>query len=488
MLKIIEPGAQDFGVPMASLVEVHSRGVERTWMTKRAAAAGVFEGLELRPNPGHSIVHLIAMGDAEHYGMNRNGDIFFKQGQMLDIPEPFDGMTKQVQIHCGNIDRHQTFEKFAKVYRNHKNKDPKKSHGDVVKSAHNNAMARVELLVDLPDDNWGPELHKLASGEPVEFSMACRVPYDVCTYCGHKAGKKEQYCEHAKNHMTQILKSGHQVGVANDFMTYFDISKVFVNADRIAFGLMKAAGVTLVVPAAYLADDYMLFPPENESGVPDLSEETSVKLAELKKLCDIEKDVQALGSSPQDAAALPSDIPDDIMQELQALMPQDKSNLLGALADVKISLSLRDLMKLLLSKQYGSVEPEMDEAERLLPGLFGRALESNPEQFVADSGVNMGNGLLPGRIRSLISGLVPSHSLDMDPARQRVTMMIIRGGQPSMEPLEKPAGLSSVAGGSKVARGLAEAYGRYKLAFLRRNGGTENRPLTALALLQHYWS
>lgn len=484
MIKIIEPGAQDFGVPMASLVEVHSRGVESTWMVKRAAAAGVFQGVDLKPRPGHSYVHLIAMGDADYYGMNRNGDIFYKTAHLMDIPEPFDGVTRHVQIHCGNVDRHQTFEKYAKVYRHHKNKDPLKAQGDVFKSAHNDKMSRVELLVDLPDDKWETELHKLASGDPVEFSMACRVPYDVCTYCGHKAAKKEQYCDHAKNQMTQILKSGHQVGVANDFMTYFDISKVWVNADRIAFGLLKAAGATLVVPSAYLADEYTLFPPESENS-PAING-AAEKLAELKKLCDIEKEVEALGSPLQEAGALPDDIPDDVMEELQGLLPKDKANLFGALSDVQISLSLKDFLRLVMGKNYGTVAPQVDEAEQCLPGLFTRQLDEAPNRFLGED-VEMGNGLLPKRIRDLVAGLVPTHSLDAEPVSKRITIMIIRGQKPSVGSLVKPAGLRTTGSKDGVASRLAEAYGRYKMAFLRRNGGTENRRLTAMALLQHYW-
>ena len=490
MNKIIEPGAFDFGVPMASLVDIHRRGVDHNWMVKRAASAGVFEGTDLKPQKDHSIVHLIAMGDAEYYGMNRNGDIFYKQGRVLDIPEPFDGVTRHVQIHCGNVDRHPTFVKYAHVYRNHKNKDPKKSQGDVIKSAHNGKMSRVELLVELPNHKWGTELHKLASGEPVEFSMACRVPYDVCTYCGHKAAKKEQYCPHAKDFMTQILKSGHQVGVANDFMTYFDISKVYVNADRIAYGLMKAAGMAggEIVPAAYLADDYALFPPEGEAT--DLAglSENETKLATLKKLSEIEKEIEAR-ANPSDNShlALPDDLPEEAMAELQSLASADKANLFGAMSDVQISLSLRDFLKLVMGNKFSTVSEHVDEAETCLPGMFGRMLDGSLNQLLGDD-VEMGGGLLPKRIRDIVSGLVPTHSLAEKPARGRVSIVIVRGKRPESAQLVKPAGYVADTEANSVAMRLAEAYGRYKLAFLQRNGGANNRSLTGLAVLQHYWS
>jgi hypothetical protein len=219
-IKTILPSSFGYSDPIASLVDVHSKGVDSTWLSKRAAA-GMFRDVDIRPEKDHSYIHLIAMGDAEFYGLNRNGDGFLKQGRMLTIPNPHDGKTTQVKIHCGNVDTHHTFEKVAKVYRNHVNKDPKKAEGDVYKSAHNDDMNRVELLVRVKNAGWEDELQKLASGEDIPFSMSCKVPYDVCTECGHKAAKRADYCDHLKHHMGEITKSGNQIGMMNDHMVYF---------------------------------------------------------------------------------------------------------------------------------------------------------------------------------------------------------------------------------------------------------------------------
>ena len=37
MFKVIIPNSEDFGVPVASLAEVHSGGIDSSWLTKRAA-------------------------------------------------------------------------------------------------------------------------------------------------------------------------------------------------------------------------------------------------------------------------------------------------------------------------------------------------------------------------------------------------------------------------------------------------------------------
>jgi len=291
--------------------------------------------------------------------------------------------------------------------------------------------------------------------------------------------------------MTQILKSGHQVGVVNDFMTYFDISKVYVNADRIAYGLMKAAGVAgEVVPAAFLADDYVLFPPDTGAGGLMIDGAAATKLAELKKLSDIEKEIEMMGC-PEDNSqlALPDDLPEDVMSQLQELLPGDKANLFGALSDVQISLSLNDFMRLVMGKKNTpAIEDQADAAQDRLPGMFSRMLDGPTNRFLNEN-VEMDDGLLPKRIRDLISGLIPTHSLAAEPARKRVTVMIIRGGKPNAGALVKPAGLQTAGGETnEVADRLAEAYGQYKFAFLQRNGGTQNRTLTGLTLLQHYWS
>ena len=70
----------------------------------------------------------------------------------------------------------------------------------------------------------------------------CRVPYDTCTICGHKSRTKDDYCEHVKIlGMNRILDDGRRVGVVNDYPRFFDISFVFIGADRTAKVMCKLA-------------------------------------------------------------------------------------------------------------------------------------------------------------------------------------------------------------------------------------------------------
>ncbi len=192
MIKIILPDSYNFQDPIASLVNVHSKGVDKDWIEKRAAAPEFVKTFsEIRPEKDHSLLHLIAMGASDVYSTNRNGDGFFKFARELDLIDPNwrsqklangDSHVKSADTFAnrtdtGLFDRYSTFEKFANVYKHHKNKPSKgdKIYGSVKAAAYNNDMDRVELLVQVPDDEWREELHKLASGEGVPFSMACIV-------------------------------------------------------------------------------------------------------------------------------------------------------------------------------------------------------------------------------------------------------------------------------------------------------------------------
>ena len=103
MLKVISPSSFDFDQPVMSLVDVHSRGVDNTWLRKSAAVL-TKEMSELRPEKGITFAHLIALGDMETTGLNRNGDGF---------------PAAENKAH-----RH-TFVKHARWYHNHKNKHGK---------------------------------------------------------------------------------------------------------------------------------------------------------------------------------------------------------------------------------------------------------------------------------------------------------------------------------------------------------------------------
>lgn len=175
---------------------------------------------ELKPDKNHVGIHVVAMGDEEHYGPNRNAD-----------SAPADSLRKY----------HNTFVTNGHVFRHHRNKDPKKSIGDIVASAFNEPMGRVELFIHADKDKAAPELERLERDGEIPFSMAMMTPWDECSICGqHRTGPSDpKQCVHISQQLGEVSEDGKKVFMRNIDFTFFDISFVGKPADRIAWDLMK---------------------------------------------------------------------------------------------------------------------------------------------------------------------------------------------------------------------------------------------------------
>ena len=485
-IKTILPSSFNYDDATSSLVDVWSRGVDGAWMAKRAAA-GIFKDADIRPEKDYSFIHLIAMGDMETWGCNRNADGFKKTGGFIDIPHPRDGKTRRIKIAVGNRETHKTFETHAKVYRDHVHDSVAKACGDVVKSAHNDPMSRVELIIKVPDKNWQPELEKLASGGDVPWSMSTRIPYDICLECGNKAASRKQYCVCMRDHAGTITKEGRYIGVVNDHMIYFDISKVTVPADRTAFGLLKvAAAAGKTVTGAELAEQLGIAP----SHLDDLRLDSRyvAKLAMLRKLSEIEKQIEATARGQdnhdikQMAAAFDPEVscgmPDELREAAQACPREQLADVLGQLSDAKICLSLKDFMKLLMGRRYSEVESSVPQACGKLPGIF-QALQDKPEALSDMSDFPLGTGPVSSKIRDAIQSAVPGMSLADEPVQRRITIMVVRGKRPG----ELKADTEKLGSAdNSLAAHMATAYAVYKMAFCRQHDDN----VAMRAVLQHY--
>lgn len=202
----------------------------------------------LEPEPDKTYVHILALGAGDYYGPNLNNDHFPWAGLSHDhssTPHPY-------------LHGYKTFLN-AHSFAHHVNKDPAKSYGDVILSTLNHKMKRVELVVAIDHErcerNGGKNiLQKIHDGEYPATSMGCRVPYDVCSICGNKARFRSEYCIHMRQMPGKILPDGRKVFVYNHYPRFFDISFVFIGADRTSFVLEKiASGSGIFVPSEYEA-------------------------------------------------------------------------------------------------------------------------------------------------------------------------------------------------------------------------------------------
>ena len=229
------------GECMTSLIDWEHGGIKQA--SSDMASKKLLE--KFKPtNEKTACIHLIAMGDSDMYGYNRNGDYF--AGDVLEK-------------------RAHTFVTNGHVFREHRNKDPKKAIGTVKWAGYDpKGMHRVELIIHMDKDKAEEEYEMAKKGEALNFSMSCRVPNDRCSICGNKAKNVSSYCDHLAKNMGKYDEGMKKYAFAyNDEPTFFDISRVKTPADRIARHLEysfadggKSAsfrGTGALMPSAYAA-------------------------------------------------------------------------------------------------------------------------------------------------------------------------------------------------------------------------------------------
>jgi hypothetical protein len=487
MIKVIFPHAFNLGgIPIARMVDVHRQGVDSDWMQKRAAVL-TKEMSAIRPEKDHSFIHLVTMGAQEFYGANRNGDGFNEKSARWEAFDPKPGGPKSLMLDGGLTQYHPTFVKYANVYKDHVNKDPKNRSGTVNSEAYNDEMHRGELIIKVSNNKFASELDRLANGEDIPFSMSCKVPYDICTACLNKAANRREYCDHLKNEMSHVKEGGHQVFAINDRPMFFDISSVFRPADRIAYGLQKVAATGEMpeefIPSAQIAEMWGISAPTSvllDSSPRPVQE----KLAALERAAAMEKQIEATGRafSPQVDAGCPhGNVPNETSDLMRSC---DWNSLIGALSQAKICLPVKDFFRLILGNKYDSVAGEMDGVQSLLPGIFSRMKDSGDgvEDVTGMKTYDPGTSLVPKSARDGIADLMPSMSVGEDPVKRRMQITIIRGGD-APEELRK---VSADCRTSKTAQYMVRQYAAYQLSFLRATEGVGDDLTTGLTVLGNY--
>lgn len=287
---------------------------------------------QLRPRDNAQYVLVNAMGAGEYYGSNSNGDRF-SEAALVHAPDDWTGEPE--------LDKDKAklwpygFPTFynAKAYAHHRNKNAERGLGDVELAAWNPHMKRVELVVRLDKDrcqvfDGQATWDKLKTGQPVDVSMGTRVPFDTASCCldnklyqeawstfdpnkhkhpgeaileFHKRLKakngigirglsitRHDYCPEAQRNMNRIYPDGRKVWVDNDFPRFFDISFVFIGADKIAKTMLKIAdqGRMVFMGSAEMAEKLGMQEPGEQQ------EKTAALLVEAKqKSSEIQKDV-----------------------------------------------------------------------------------------------------------------------------------------------------------------------------------------------------
>lgn len=286
----------------------------------------------LKPTKNAQYVLVNAMGASEYWGANVNGDAFTEEC-LIHKPDDWTGNPLLDRIKAK--DWAYGFPTFynAHPFAHHRNKDATRAFGEVELAAWHPRMKRVELVVRVDKDKcekfggvgvWD----KLHAGQFVDVSMGTRVPFDTSsitldwdTYrkaqatfdkkrhsspgaavlefhkdlikrTGHGIRgvsiTRNDYDEFTRKNLNRILPDGRKVFVFNDYPRFFDISFVFIGADKTAKVMMKIAGEGksyFFMGGAELAEklgyDESLSETEKVAGV--LSKSTKDKEAEITK-------------------------------------------------------------------------------------------------------------------------------------------------------------------------------------------------------------
>jgi len=473
MTKIIDPRGWDFDRPVAMMVKVSSRGLIGSDRRDFIKVAGhqfldAIDGLKVAKD--EVPIHLVALGASEYYGPNRNGD-GFKAATCKE--------------------HHKTFEKYAKWFRNHKNKlsnnDP--FYGYVKQSAYNDAMHRVELLAMLnaskeaAERNGGfvadKELEKLAKDEDIPVSMACRVPFDICSGCQKQARTRNEYCTKGtckyggcKDNLTKIAEDGHILHVDNPNPVWFDISNVYRPADRIAYGaradwLAKAASHQFT-PGAEMAEMLGVTAPlgvcigQNDAAYWGEHVAGQIKLAQA--LAAIEHaPLAGTGLDPRwcDGRVMGS-LSDAQLALIGPAGSEKAAAALAALADHKIILPLADFAR------WRGKAAAADAAAELLTGVFGRLAESDDlGERLTHNLFEVGHAKTASvAVRGLASNLVPAFSFEKAAAQDRAMRSAVR--HRDVPVLKTGFWNEKQAADHPDAASLADEYAVYKLAALYR--------------------
>ena len=466
LVKLIESGSYN------TTVGVGADLVEDPHLMRKSAATIFDCGYdELKPDKDHVGIHVVALGDFEHYGNNRNGDAFTKKS-------------------CVNY--HHTFVKHGHVFRHHRNTDPEKSIGDIVKSAYNEPMGRIELFIHAHKDKASDELQKLASDGEIPFSMACRVENDRCSICDNlrTSSRDPNQCEHIRDGLGKLAEDGKAIFTFNDEPKFFDISFVRRPADRIAWSLKVASNE--VLDSVKLAEFEGILAPDDMAIE---STDALSKLAYVRKLAAFEDKFASYVTAGVKTSsdryfwelrkAAGIDINQAMLDALRLLEPE---HAMFKLAKSGVILSPTAFYKYALGGEYSKIEDLIPHLKAAVGGVYSRLVKEGRCQVICnDSTFDVDSG------RVFIAGI---NSAELDKMASMATFVGPLMEQRVIDSTIKSANCKLVidsSSGNVLNDGmlrLAEKYAAYKLsavkAIVELGRDTDTDALLALAVAQNF--
>lgn len=483
----------------------------------------------LRPAANAQYVLVNAMGAGEYFGSNINGDWFDESG-LIHCPDGWRGVPAVDKLLAK--DWPYGFPTFynAHAFAHHRNKDASRSYGDVELTAWNPRMKRVELVIRVDKDKcdkfggtgiWD----KLKFGQYIDVSMGSKVPWDLCSICTdwklykealatfdpkkhkhpgeavllfHKALKQKHgvgirglsitradYCEHALKSMNKILPDGRKVFVYNPFPRFFDISFVFIGADKTAKVMwhIKTASANDQVWSLSGAELAEKLGYEEEESKTAAVNEDALKFAFLGKQAKLKgAQIEKHGPAPFDSKAIPvltKSEPSISNQVLDQLAEHPLEKVLPSVSSVGIVLRPREFQRIMIVRMgLGPVADELESKNVIFPRV------ENAQALTLDR-----NAVVPEILRLVASlfrdrsGLSPE--VEERGARTVHGIIRIETGRPASLPAELLHKIGSVYCGYR--KGLMDFWGVDPNQELQKTAGSLSA--LSIAYLKHaYWN
>lgn len=472
------------GGHMTTLVESGAKSASDVFPAEKIA--------QFYPDDDHFMVHIIAMGDEEHYGPNRNGDSFPKEA-------------------CEKY--HDTFVTNGAFFREHRNRDKAtQGIGSIKASAYNPTMGRIELLV------WGdkrkaePEYELVKTGKALSGSMSCYVPWDESSITKKRAASPKDYDDYCKYRMNQYIPEFQKYAFVRNLMPkFFDYSAVQRPADRIAHYISYKYGDNEMAKAAssgqpILGTDWAVYEGVCIPGEVGYSDPYKQRL--LKKLASEEEWVtlyEKYGSSSEkgkfvDTAkkfAFTHELTEDEVNSIRKVTP---STLLRSMAKSGALLPFRSFIAYATGKSMSEVneDPNVKRAFLMeLPDIFS-SLMTQPSSCgdaasMFEAGSEFGSQCDVGRddeVQQFMDLVADKFSCKTEPVKHRVLTISISLEPKAASPAAQVVTFDKAASDASLARFYAELYGHYKVAALKdmialNETGTIDDPQFVLAVMQN---
>jgi len=294
------------------------------------------------------------------------------------------------------------------------------------------------------------------------ISHNCKVPYDICNYCGHKAKNRQEYCKHAASQLNDMLKSGHVMGVVNDDPTFFDISRVIRPADRIAWSLVKAASGQLLSGAELAESAELQLLPDISVLMEGEPEKVASRMSILNKLATIEKTIPVNAKLHGLANSVSTTTNSDADKEIDKLSGQRQklASVFAKLADKQICLDMEKFARLVLGSSYRA--ELVKEASLGLSNLYGDSY-SRLETISANSAFDPDFVSYSTDGEKLANHLEADMSISPELLRKRAIFNSIHRNHIKLADCAK-------VNYSEAAQALRDQYAAYQISFVESLG------------------